>query len=414
MAFKQARPAPTGPQLMEAVEAGNFELVRALVIKGADINTRGFHGETPLIKSLMCEDPRICRFLLDAGANISLATHNGYAPLSFAALQNNFEYVRTLLLHGAPVNHKTRDGWTPLLIASTNSSVFYDNADQIFFRRLVEIVYKYSKYHPDYNPLRIVTMLLSSGANPHEPNIFGTTPLMAAAGMGNSEITQELLKYRAAIDSRDSEGKTALMYAVIGSIEELIDSQIHLRLVSSAIRMTDFLTPALIDELRPYYEPRKEQCVHLLIENGARIDIRDNRGISVLMHAARTGNLAVVKTLVANGADIHEHSPRGITALYAASLNGHAGVVEFLLRQGVDIECALDDGETPLMAAVWNGQVETVDILLKMGASIKAKKLIPYKPSGDPGLIWAVHRHQNEMDEKYDLIFRMLADAGAE
>jgi len=142
MAFKQVRPVPTGLQLMEAVEADNFEQVRALVIKGADIDTRGFHGETPLIKSMMCEDPRICRFLLEAGADLTLATQNGYAPLSFAALQNNFEYVRTLLQHGAPINHKTRDGWTPLLIASTNSSIFYDNTDQIFFRRLVEIVYK--------------------------------------------------------------------------------------------------------------------------------------------------------------------------------------------------------------------------------------------------------------------------------
>ena len=414
MAFKQARPAPTGLQLMEAVETNNFELVRVLVRSGADIDTRGLHGETPLIKSMMCEDPRICRFLLDAGANVSIATQNGYAPLSFAALQNNFEYVRTLLLHGASPNQKTSDGWTPLLIASTNSSIFYDNTDQVFFKRLVEIVYKYSKYHPDYNPLRIVTMLLSSGADPNEPNIFGTTPLMAAAGMGNSGIMSQLLESHAAIDSRDSEGKTALMYAVIGSIEEFIDSQIHLRLVSSAIRMTDFLTPALIGDLRQYFEPKKEQCVHLLIENGARVQMKDNRGISVLMHAARTGNLAVVKTLIANGADIHEKSSRGVTALYAAALNGHADIVEFLLRQGVDIECALNDGETPLMAAVWNGQVGTVDLLLRMGASVKARKIIPYKPSGDPGLIWAAHRHQNEMDEKYDLIFRMLADAGAE
>lgn len=404
----------TDTQLMDAVDTNNFDLVRAAVAAGANINVRGVHGETPLIKAILCDDPRIFRFLLERGADVNISTMNGYSPLTFACLQNNFEYVRSLLAHPADLSSKTEEGWTPLLVASTNSSIFYNNMDHEFYKKLIEIVYKYSKYHPDYNPVRIVSLLLKSGADPNESNMFGTTPLMAAASMANYEIIQQLLEHKTAVDLRDTEGKTALMYAVISTIEELIDSLIHLRLVSSTVKLTDFMTPSMLVRLRPQFEPQKELCVNHLIENGANIRSRDKKGITILTHAARTGNINVVKNLVGHGAELHERSPRGITALYAAAINGHTDIAEFLINEGADIDVRLNDGETPLMAAVWNGQVDMVELLLRKGANVHAKKVTPYKPSGESSLVWAVHRHRNEKNENYDIIFQMLADAGAQ
>jgi uncharacterized protein len=401
-------------QLMEAVDSNSFDLVRGAVASGANINVRGAHGETPLIKAILCDDPRIFRFLLERGADVNISTMNGYSPLTFACLQNNFEYVRSLLAYPVDLSSKTEEGWTPLLVASTNSSIFYNNMDHEFFKKLIEIVYKYSKYHPDYNPVRIVSLLLKSGADPNESNMFGTTSLMAAASMANYEIVQLLVEHKTAVDLRDTEGKTALMYAVISTIEELIDSLIHLRLVSSTIKLTDFLTPAMLVQLRPQFEPQKELCVNHLIENGANIRSKDKKGICILTHAARTGNLNVVKNLVGHGAELHDRSPRGITALYAAAINGHTDIAEFLINEGADIDVRLSDGETPLMAAVWNGQVEMVELLLKKGANVHAKKVTPYKPSGESSLVWAVHRHRNEKSENYDIIFQMLADAGVQ
>ena len=375
---------------------------------------RGVHGETPLIKSILCDDPRIFRLLLESGADVNIPTMSGYSPLTFACLQNNFEYVRSILAYSADIASKTEEGWTPLLVASTNSSIFYNNMDHPFYKKLIEIVYKYSKYHPDYNPVRTVSLLLKSGANPNESNMFGTTPLMAASSMANYEIVGELLAHNATVDLRDTEGKTALMYAVITTIEELIDSLIHLRLVSSTIKLTDFLTPAMLVQLRPQFEPQKELCVNTLIENGADLRVRDKKGISILIHAARTGNVNVVKNLAGHGADIHYRSPKGITALYAAAINGHTDIAEFLLSRGAGIDVGLNDGETPLMAAVWNGQVDMVELLIRKGANVHARKITPYKPSGESSLVWAVHRHRNEKNENYDIIFQMLADAGAE
>ena len=400
-------------QLMEAIENNNLESVRMIVSRGANINYRGQHGETPLIKAMLCEDSRICRFLLDAGADVNLATINGYSPLIFACLQNNFEFVRMLCGHHADISMRTQEGWTPLIIASTNSLVFFDNMNHPFFHNLIEIVFKYAHYHPDFNPVHIVNLLLDYGADPNESNIFGTTSLMAAASMANYPIIKSLLFKKAVIDLQDTEGKTALMYAVISTIEELIDSLIHMRLVSQTVTLSDFMTLQMLTQLRPQFEPQKELCVNNLINNGADIHAKDKRGISILTHAARTGNLNVVKNLVGNGADIHVKSPRGITPLYAAAINGHNDILEFLLSQGADIDARLTDGETPLMAAVWNGQVETVALLIHKGADVHAKKFTHYKPSGELSLVWATQRDRPEKNENYDKIFQILAQAEA-
>ncbi len=291
---------------------------------------------------------------------------------------------------------------------------FFENQEHDFYRNLMEIMYKYAHYHPDYNPLHIANMLLKGGANPTDSNMFGMTPLMAASSMANYRIAGTILEYSTAVDLRDMEEKTALMYAVTSTIEELIESLIHLRLVGVEIKLSDFLTPAALAQIKPQFEPAKELCVNCLIESGSDIHAKDTKGFSILTHAARTGNLAVVKNLVSHGADVKVKSPKGITPLYAAAINGHNGIIEFLLSLGVDIDERLHDGETPLMAAVWNGQVETVDLLLRKGANVHAKKITTYKLSGESSLLWAVHKHRNEKNENYDVIFQMLADAGAE
>lgn len=414
MAFNQMIPRSSDLLLMDAVDNTRFESVRGLISKGANVNYRGSHGETPLLKSLMCDDHRICQYLLESGSEVDIPTANGYSPLAFASLQNNFEYVRMLLKHKANINQKTQEGWTPLLIASTNSSVFFENQEHVFYHSLMEIMYKYAHYHPDYNPLHIVNMLLKAGANSTDSNIFGMTPLMAAASMANYRIAATILEYSTAVDLRDMEGKTALMYAVTSTIEELIESLIHLRLVGVEIKLSDFLTAAALAQIKPRFEPAKELCVNCLLESGADIHAKDKNGFSILMHAARTGNVTVVKTLVSHGADVNVKSPKGVTPLYAAAINGHNGIIEFLLSQGADIDERLYDGETPLMAAVWNGQVDTVALLLQRGANVHAKKVTPYKPSDEPGLLWAVHKHRLEKNENYDIIFQMLADAGVE
>lgn len=74
----------------------------------------------------------------------------------------------------------------------------------------------------------------------------------------------------------------------------------------------------------------------ILIEEGIRVDFKDDKGFTALMLAADTGKLEAVKLLVKHGANINARNIDGETPLLRAANSGHLGVVRFLVEQGAD------------------------------------------------------------------------------
>ena len=72
----------------------------------------------------------------------------------------------------------------------------------------------------------------------------------------------------------------------------------------------------------------------LLISAGASPNFQDGRGITPLMLASASGNLALVKYLVEQGADIEAGDyEKGWTAFSYAALNSQHEVCKFLRKQ---------------------------------------------------------------------------------
>jgi ankyrin repeat protein len=91
----------------------------------------------------------------------------------------------------------------------------------------------------------------------------------------------------------------------------------------------------------------------------------------VLMTAARTGNVDVVKALLAHGAHVNatEHL-RGQTALMWAVAEAHLDVVEILIRHGADVHARSMRGSTPLLFAARAGDLESARALIAAGADV--------------------------------------------
>ena len=60
------------------------------------------------------------------------------------------------------------------------------------------------------------------------------------------------------------------------------------------------------------------EMVQLLLENGANIEARDQRGETALMMAIRKDDLEMVQLLLEHGANIEARDQRGETALMIA------------------------------------------------------------------------------------------------
>lgn len=92
-----------------------------------------------------------------------------------------------------------------------------------------------------------------------------------------------------------------------------------------------------------------------------------------LVEAARSGDVAAVRTLLGQGADVNEAEGDGITAMHAAAEQGSTAIVELLVAQGAKVSPTTRIGSyTPLHLAALGAHAEVAEALLDAGGDANA------------------------------------------
>ncbi len=190
-------------------------------------------------------------------------------------------------------------------------------------------------------------LLLDRGANLEVRDKYGSTPLLYAAGYGETAVVKLFLDRGAKVDETNSNGRTALIAAACNC--PIVDM------------------------------PDTADSVRLLLDNGADIEAKDKQGETALMAAALWGRTWIVKILLDRGSQIEARNNEGYTPLLI-SAQGQAlptaDAVQALLARGADIEARNNRGKTALMLASSSGGFEDVKIvkmLLKRGADPRVR-----------------------------------------
>ena len=175
--------------LIFAAREGHLEAARALLLGGADINQVSISEKTsPLVMAAMNGHFDLAKFLVDWGADPNLANNQGLTALYAAEdLQwapkgwfpapgvgqertGYLDLMKALLAAGANPNVRiTKKLW----FRSFGDHSWVDTAGATAFWRAAQ--------SSDVDAMRL---LVQHGADPNIPTLHGTTPLMAAAGIG--------------------------------------------------------------------------------------------------------------------------------------------------------------------------------------------------------------------------------------
>lgn len=120
-----------------------------------------------------------------------------------------------------------------------------------------------------------------------------------------------------------------------------------------------------------------------LIEQDARIEEEDSRGVRAIHQAIWEHQNSVAQLLLDQGAEINakinssEPSLHSATImqgspLHLAAIKGNEPIIKKLIEKKVDVNVRLDNGWTPLHMAAANGQISVIEILTSHGAEINA------------------------------------------
>ena len=117
----------------------------------------------------------------------------------------------------------------------------------------------------------------------------------------------------------------------------------------------------------------------MLIDKGAEVDARDDRGFTPLRYAAgSSADPEVLRTLIRAGANVNATSRNGGTPLFsAAATNENPEIFTVLINAGAKLNTRLArSGDTPLMlnAGLTSGpDPEVLTVLINAGAEVNAR-----------------------------------------
>jgi uncharacterized protein len=307
--------------LMTASRTGKVDAVRVLLAHGADVNTKEkWKGQTALMWAAHEGNTETVKLLLEAGAKVRERSNFGWTPLLFAARQGQNEAIKALVAGGASINETLPDGTSALVTAVQGLN--YETADVLLqhgidpnaaaqgWTALHQIAWSRRPQRGQNNPgqkpmgnlssLDLARKLVEYGADINarqtkEPssdmegrnslNRYGATPFFLAAKSVDVPLMEVLLEIGADPFIANVDGDTPLMVAAGVGVYSQGESPGQPEESADAVKLLLDLGAPVNDVDRngetalhgPAWRGSNE-AVTLLVNAGAKLDVRNNRG----------------------------------------------------------------------------------------------------------------------------------------
>jgi len=214
--------------------------------------------------------------LVTKGAAVKARDRSASSPLMNAAGAGNLDILQYLQSVGADISHSSLRGNTALLVAVRS------------------------------NRAKVVKYLLKQGVDPNTQSLDKITPLSAACFDGNTRLVNYLLDAGADATMEDGVGKAPIIYAAAKGFSNIVATLITKGVDPNKVyksRLSALMWAAGHTSDTPASDG--VETINILVENGAKLNLQDDRGRTALSYAYQLNNKAAVDVLLSLGADFN-------------------------------------------------------------------------------------------------------------
>jgi ankyrin repeat protein len=295
-------------EIHDAASEGNVAaVVTILENDSSQLEALDVRGRTPLHKAAMAGQLEVSRLLLDRGAAPDGVDSSGFTPLLLAIFTNNKQLVESLADHGADLNVEHPAYGSAIDLAFHMECQRGESGITSFFVSQ-GVAFDPNKIGPrgrtrfqvaiPFGRLGMVEYLIELGAHIDITDTrVGRTPLAEAVARGKENIVDFLLSHGADPNIPDNGGNPPIRFAVekgmVGVLETLSANDVAIDFVDDRTGHTLLHLVAIKGH---------HGAAELLIANGADPTAEDKQGRTPLFYANKYGNRLLATLLTEHGA----------------------------------------------------------------------------------------------------------------
>lgn len=395
-----------------AAYKGNTAIMKHLFDKGAKIDIRDSHGNTPvtfaaatgqkntgvydlfekqgailaqeknehgtnalLLIAPYLENEKELNYFIKKGFNLTDRDSKGNTIFNCAAQGGNVNFLKLLISKGVNPKVINKEGGNAILYASQGMRNSESTLETYQFLEnlgvsttvvgdkgrnpLHAIAYKSDN-------IAIFSYFIKKGVDINLQDNGGDTPFMNAANSNDLKVVQFLSDYVKDINLKDENGRTALAMAVNRNTVDVVDLLIKKEAdVKTIDKEGNSLAYYLLNTFKVKDSEVFEAKLKLLKANGLSVNQSQNNGNTLLHIATQKNNIELLKCLSSFGIAINSKNDEGYTALHIAAMKAHNDeILKHLLSQGANKDIKTEFEETVLDLASENELLQKQNIKL--------------------------------------------------
>jgi ankyrin repeat protein len=338
-----------------AVEQGHLAALKVLDEYGAHLHERRAFGDTMLHYAVggPADESHIAvlEYLLSKGVAPNAANFSGMTPLHMAVNKSCLEAVRLLLQHGADPSIRNAEGANALHLAAQQTA----------------------------QGVAVLQCILRSNRVAAGSAITGirTTALQIAAKSCSAAAVRLLLKHGAAAGITRKQRDAIVLGAVVRGHADVVEALLtngRAEVAVCANAVFDHGMSLLVHAVRSGYV----DVARLLLDLGANVNAVDRLGRSVLFAAASLSSSSTSSSSSSSSSSSANSSSSSSSttssssssSTTSSSSSSSADMITLLLERGADVHAHTEAWQSPLLAAVQAGNVQCAQALIDAGADV--------------------------------------------